>query len=66
MKIEKTILSVSETAAILNCSDHIIYRLIHAKELGAYKDTYGRRWRIPESSISNYISSRMSSTASMR
>ena len=66
MKIEKTILTVSETAFILNCSDHVIYRLIHANALGAYKDIGGRRWRIPECSVTDYVASRMRDSASMR
>ena len=66
MMIEKSILSVSEAATKLSCSDSIVYRLIHAKALGAYKDVGGRRWRIPEASITGYIESRMSAYASMR
>ena len=66
MKIEKTILTVSEAAFVLNCSDQIIYRLIHAKALGAYKDIGGRRWLIPEYSVTDYVESRMRDSVSMR
>lgn len=66
MKVEKTILTVSETAFMLNCSDQIIYRLIHAKALRAYKDFGGRRWLIPEYSVTDYVESRMRDSASMR
>lgn len=66
MKIEKSILTVPEVAHILNCSDQIIYRFIHAGALGAYKDVGGRRWLIPEDSVTGYVEFRMRDSASMR
>ena len=66
MKVEKTTLTVSEAAFVLNCSDQIIYRLIHANALGAYKDIGGRRWLIPEDSVTGYVESRMRDSASMQ
>ena len=66
MKIEKSILTVSETSFMLNCSDQTIYRLIYAKALRAYKDYGGRRWLIPEYSVTDYVESRMRDSVSMR
>ena len=66
MKIEKNIMTVSEAACILSCSTYVIYRLIHANALKAYKDAEGRPWRIPESSIKDYVTARISSTTSIK
>lgn len=61
MNIEKNILTVSEAACVLSCSTYNVYRLIHTKSLRAFKDAEGRPWRIPESSIKDYVATRMSS-----
>ena len=66
MKLEKTILTTAEAAAVLSCSTQTIYHLIHTRSLGAYKDVGGRPWRIPDYSIKDYIASRMNNTASMK
>ena len=66
MLIEKKILSVSETSAILSCSDNIVYRLLHSQALRGYKDFGGRRWRVPAVSITNYIDARMTVCASTK
>lgn len=66
MKIEKNILTVSEAACILSCSTHVIYRLIRANALRAYKDSEGHPWRIPESCIKDYISSRINNDSPVK
>lgn len=63
MSIEKLVLSVSEAAFVLGCSEHKIYRLIHSNVLGAYKDVGGRPWHIPDYCVKDYISSCMKSKA---
>lgn len=57
MLIEKYILTVSETAALMGYSAGKIYQLIHADALSAYKDDGGRIWHIPFTSIIDYTSS---------
>lgn len=59
MLIEKYILSVAETAALMGYSSGKIYRLIHTEALVAYKDDGGRIWHIPVTSITSYVSSRI-------
>jgi len=57
MNIDKKVLHVSDAASLLNCSSEIIYQLIHANKLPAYKT--GKAWKIPEESIKNYIACRI-------
>lgn len=59
MQIEKYILTVAETAALMGYSSGKIYRLIHKDALLAYKDDCGRIWHIPVTSITSYVSSRI-------
>lgn len=59
MAIEKAVLSVSEAAFVLGCSEQKIYRLIRANALGAYKDVGGRPWHIPDYCVRDYIDSCM-------
>ena len=54
MLIEKTYLTVSETAHVLNCSSQKVYQLIKNGELeGVYKDG-GRAWKVPDHAIYHY------------
>lgn len=59
MLINKAVFYVSETACLLNCSAHYVYKLIHTGQIPAYKDDGCKAWKIPESSIQNYINSRI-------
>ena len=56
MLIEKTYLTVSETAHVLNCSSQKVYQLIKNGELeGVYKDgARGRAWKVPDHAIYHY------------
>lgn len=45
-------------------SVHIIYRLIHERQLFAYKDEGGKAWHIPEDAIRDYVVSRRASVRS--
>lgn len=47
------VLTVSEVAERLRVSDLTVYRLIHARELVAYK--VGNLWRIDAEDLENYI-----------
>ena len=59
MSIEKYILTVSETAALMGYSSGKVYQLIHADALKAYKDDGGRIWHVPFASIVDYTHSRL-------
>lgn len=59
MLINKTVLYVSEAAALLGCSSQYIYHLIHTGKLAAYKDEGARAWKIPEEAIKQYITDRL-------
>ena len=59
MSIEKYILTVSETAALMGYSSGKVYQLIHADALKAYKDDGGRIWHVPFTSIIDYTNSRL-------
>lgn len=56
MLIEKSYLTVTETAHVLNCSSQKVYQLIkNGKIKGAFKDaSRGRAWKVPEYSIYRY------------
>jgi len=56
MLIEKSYLTVTEIAHVLNCSSQKIYKLIKNGDLdGAYKDSVrGRAWKVPDSAIYRY------------
>ena len=56
MLIEKTYLTVSETAHVLNCSSQKVYQLIKNGDLeGVYKDaSRGRAWKVPDHAIYHY------------
>lgn len=60
MIINKTVLNLQDVQQLLNLSACSVYRLIHEKKLYAYKDDGGKSWKIPEQSITNYLSSRKS------
>ena len=59
MLINKTILLASEAASVLNYSTQTIYKLIHEGKLAAFKEKGHKVWRIPESSIVDYVNSCM-------
>lgn len=46
-------LSTTEAAARLGCSDDTVSRLIHSRELPAYR--VGRRWKISETDLAAYL-----------
>ena len=52
---DKLLLTVSETAYVLNCSAASVYKLIHAGEL-RYK-MHGKAFRIPSEDVENYVRS---------
>ena len=56
MLIEKSYLTVTETAGVLNCSSQKVYQLIKNGDLeGAYKDaSHGRAWKVPDHAIYHY------------
>ncbi len=60
MVINKTVLNLQDTQQVLNLSAYGVYKLIHEKKLYAYKDDGGKAWKIPEQSITDYLSSRKS------
>ena len=59
MLVEKMLLSVAETASLMGYSSWKVYRLIHSKSLGAFKDESGRVWHVPATSIMDYVDARM-------
>ena len=60
VQISKTLLHVSEVAALLGYSSHTIYNLIKTKQLTAYKEKGCKVWKIPAFAVEDYIKSRVS------
>ena len=55
MVIDKNVFNVSELSFMLGCSSQTIYKLIkNGSFRGAYKDTNGRIWKIPDDSLIDY------------
>ncbi len=57
MLINKLIFSVAETASLLNCSSHTIYKKIDAHHLKAHKIPGHHTWQITEKAIYDYMES---------
>lgn len=55
----KAILSTSETANILNCSDQTVYKLIKTGKVQAYKNSSHGAWRVLAESVYDYQKSRL-------
>lgn len=55
----QAVLSTSETANILNCSDQTVYKLIKTGKVQAYKHSAHGAWRILAESVHNYQKSRL-------
>lgn len=58
IQITKEVIFASEAATLLCMSTQRIYKLIHTGILPAYKDEDSRTWKIPVSSLENYIKNR--------
>ena len=59
MALEKYVLTVAETAALMGYGTGKIYQLIHEDVLKAYKDEGGRIWHVPATSIADYVNARI-------
>lgn len=57
MYINEVVLTREEVMTILKIGRSTFYKLIHEGELKGYKD--GNRFKIPESSVNEYIAKRM-------
>ena len=55
MLIEKKVLYVAETASLLGCCAQVVYQLIEAGKLQAYKEEGRKCWRIPAEALDLYI-----------
>ena len=55
MLIEKKVLYVAEAASLLGCCTQVVYQLIEAGKLQAYKEEGRKCWRIPAEALDLYI-----------
>ena len=55
MLIEKKVLYVAEAASLLGCCAQVVYQLIEAGKLQAYKEECRKCWRIPTEALELYI-----------
>ena len=55
MLIEKKVLYVAEDASLLGCCAQVVYQLIEAGKLQAYKEEGRKCWRIPAEALDLYI-----------
>lgn len=56
MLIEKKVLYVAEVASLLGCCSQVVYQLIEAGRICAYKEEGRKCWRIPVEALEEYIS----------
>lgn len=55
MLIEKKVLYVAKAASLLGCCAQVVYQLIEAGKLQAYKEEGRKCWRIPAEALDLYI-----------
>lgn len=55
MLIEKKVLYVAEVASLLGCCSQVVYQLIEAGRIRAYKEEGRKCWRIPVEALEEYI-----------